>query len=662
MPLPGGWPVSSKFPYPAADHRHERHDDRLSPPTHLRPGGLLRRSCNGSDVFLRKRAVQSASASLFNVAKAGGGAGGGGPTRFLIIFPGRVSLRSPPRAASGTVVDDAATAAAASAVAVGNGGDIVADDDEDNYRENDDDDGPDDDDDGGTMREGCDDAKVAAGNGGGRRRNPFAPAHPPRLLGRLVPTSGGDGGRVELRIPFPPANEDDGTNTTKTTTTTGEKVRELVMSGMSVPIPGKYMALSFKRTGGTRESVSSLSGGGKNGKGGRIGNGSITCKDVFRSVIVLGESHLLDEDGKAGPLGMIASSTKASGDGDEELRGGSCVQMKHYGGSERTVDGGGRCDGGGNGGRKSSSGGVAKAAAARTKRVDGGLSKEIDLESGGSMEVDAGDNDETGGSSDVDEFVPTAPKRKKSTEGSKKRKQLDDSDDEEEEEEITFTRDRAPRRSVTAAKVSYVDESSDSDQDGDESDRTAESSRDDRSAEEAKNRPKGISKAIQPDSKKNAPKLASSKGSGKGKGGSVGSKSTDQGMDRIPRGVPNGKKPLATNNILNGAAALKVAIKKVPPAASMKKSNDVIEIKSDDDDGERMSTPTKRLDVHKKSPEGISADTTKKLTTSSPASKSPSKSPISYGRRKKNSPKVEKGSKRNEIDLSWDDDDPFIFK
>ena len=73
MPLPGGWPVSSKFPYPAADHRHERHDDRPSPPTHLRPGGLLRRSCNGSDVFLRKRAVQSASASLFNVAKAGGG-------------------------------------------------------------------------------------------------------------------------------------------------------------------------------------------------------------------------------------------------------------------------------------------------------------------------------------------------------------------------------------------------------------------------------------------------------------------------------------------------------------------------------------------------------------------------------------------------------------
>ena len=644
LPLPGEWPVSSKFSYPAV-HTDEP-DDRLSS-SYLRPGGLLRRSCNGSDVFLRKRAVQSASASLFNIANGGGGGGGGGggPSRFLIVFPGRLSLRSPPRASEATVDASSVTAAATTTATSDDvvvGSDIIAGDDDDDH---DDDDGPNDDD-GEVRRE--DDSKVAAGRG---RRNPFAPAHPPRLLGRLVPSSGGDG-CVELRIPFPPssssssydgANENDAT----TTTTAGEEVRELVMSGRSLPISGKYMALSFKRTGGTRESVSS-SGGGKNGKDGRVGTGSITCKDVFRSVIVLGESHLLDDDGKAAPLGTISSSTKANSDGDDKLKDGSCIQMKHYGGSERTVDGGGRCDGGANCGRKSSSGGVTEVSAARIKLKDSGSSR-------ASTEFDSGDKNEYGDSSDVDKFVPIAPNRRKSTTRSKKREQMDESDDEE-EEEITPTRDRAPRRSVTAAKVSYVDESSDSDLD----DGTAESSRGDESGEEVNNRPKSMPKAIQPDLKKNVPNLVASKESGKFKDGSVRSKSTDQGKDCKPRGVQKGKKLIATNNVSNGAAALK-ATKKDPPAASMKKLNDVIEIKSDDDDGETMSTPTKRLDVHEQRLHGISTDPKKRLSALSSASKSPSKSPISYGRRKKNSPKVEKGpNKGNDIDLSLDDD-AFTF-
>ncbi|KAL3822204.1 hypothetical protein ACHAXA_000644 [Cyclostephanos tholiformis] len=546
-PLPGGWPVSSSFSYPPA-HTDEA-NDHLST-TYLMPGGLLQRSCNGSDVFLRKRAVQSTSASLF--PRSNGGRGGG-PARFLIVFPGRVSLRPPPPAhevvvGASSVTDATATTATSAVVVGGDGDDDDDDDDEPNNN------------DGEGGRE--DDAKVATGRGG---RNLFTPAHPPQLLGRLVSSSGG-GGRVELRIPFPASSttttSDDDANENDTTTFKGKKIRELVMSGRSVPISGKYMALYFKRTGGTKESVS-FSGGGRNGNERRGGTGSITCKDVFRSVIVLGETHLLNNDGKAAPLRENFSWTK---DG--------CAKMKHYGGSERTLDGGGRCKGGANGGRKSSSRGITEAAAAPIKRKDNDSNKGIDFESAASIEFDAGDKNEYGHSSDVDEFVPIDSKRRKLT--LKKRKQMNESDDEE-EEKIAPARERASRRSVTAAKISYVDESSDSNLDDDDGDETVESSRDDESV------------------------------------------ATD--MD--------------------------------PP--------DVIEIESDDDNGEKMSTPTKRLGFDGKNLQGISSDSKKRCSKFSSALKSPSKSPISYGRRKKNSPRIEIGPiKGNEIDLSWDDD-PFKF-
>ena len=107
------------------------------------------------------------------------------------------------------------------------------------------------------------------------------------------------------------------------------------------------------------------------------------------------------------------------------------------------------------------------------------------------------------------------------------------------------------------------------------------------------------------------------------------------------------------------AAAINGATKKV--TADVKKSNDIIEIDCNDDDVETMSTPNKSHQVDETSLQGISADAEKRLSTASFASKSPVKSPISYGRRKKNSPKVEKvPNKGRENDLNLDDDS-FTF-
>jgi hypothetical protein len=143
------------------------------------------------------------------------------------------------------------------------------------------------------------------------------------------------------------------------------------------------------------------------------------------------------------------------------------------------------------------------------------------------------------------------------------------------------------------------------------------------------------------------------------KDGLVGGRSIDLEEDCNHKGKPKGKKPPA-NKVSNGAAAINGATKKAT-SADVKKSIDIIEIDCNDDDVETMSTPNKSHQVDETSLQGISADAEKRLSTLSFASKSPVKSPISYGRRKKNSPKVEKESnKGRENDLNLDDDS-FTF-
>jgi hypothetical protein len=422
------------------------------------------------------------------------------------------------------------------------------------------------------------------------------------------------------------------------------------------------MALTFKRTGGAKESSSS----GGAGRDRKMGTGSITCKDVFRSVIVLGESSVLDDDGETALLGSILAMAKADDDGDE-LENDSCARMKHYGGSERTVDGGGMYHGGVNGGRKSSLGGAAEAATAPVKRKDSVSSKEIDVESDASKDVDVRDESNDGDSSNADEYVPIVSKKRKSTEGPKQRKAANEFPADA-EEEITTARKRPPRRSVTATKVRYVDESNESDLDGSDSDKTVERGSDEDVGEEGHYHPKSMPIAIQSDAKKavsKPPIAASAKHGGaskkrhKVKDGLVGSKSIDSGEDRKYKGKPRGKKPPA-NKVSNGSDAINVATKKTT-SADMKKSDDIIEIDSTDEDVEIMSTPKKRHKVDEKSLQGNSADATRRLSTLSSPSKSPSKAPISYGRRKKNSPKVEKESNKgrdNDLNL---DDDSFTF-
>ena len=425
------------------------------------------------------------------------------------------------------------------------------------------------------------------------------------------------------------------------------------------------MALTFKRTGGAKESSSS--GGGASGDRKR-GTGSIACKDVFRSVIVLGECSLLDGDGETALSGSISEPAKADGDGDE-LEIDSRARMKHYGGSERTVDGGGICDGGVNGGRKRSlgGGGTAEAAAAPVKCNDSVSSKEIDdAQSDASKDIDVEDESNDGDSSDVDEYVPTVSKKRKSTEVLKQRKAASESSADE-VEDISTAKKRPPRRSVTATKVSYVDDSNESYSEGNGSDETMESGSDEDARQEGDYRSKSMPTAIQSDAKKAVSKratAATAKNGGasekrhKVKDGLVGGKSIDPEEDCNHKGKPRGKKPPA-KKVSNGAAAINGATKKV--TADVKKSNDIIEIDCNDDDVETMSTPNKSHQVDETSLQGISADAEKRLSTASFASKSPVKSPISYGRRKKNSPKVEKvPNKGRENDLNLDDDS-FTF-
>lgn len=402
--IPNGWPVSTK-PRDSGSRQHT-----------LSPGTILSQSCNGSDVFLRKRAVQStsmvfpsSSADYVTNSKRG-------PTRFLIIFPGRLSLHAPQQQTLAALSDN-----------VDDGGEGIADDlpNAESKEEGGNDDGED------------EETKKTTKE---KKRTPFAPSHPPQLLGKLI-TKSGD--HMELRIPFPTYDEAKRYEGDPPPLTKGEeKIRTLVMSGRAIPLSGKYIALAFKKTGGAKEL-------GENGKDKKMGTGSIVCKDVFRSVIVLGDNHLLDEKETTVPLEFIATTMR---DDDDNA-------MRHYGVSERTVDGGDGCNDRVKCVRKSLVGSVASTAAASSiKRKDSVSSKDVDFEESDDAndEMDVRDDDEDDRSK-ADEFVPIVSRKRKSIEEPKKRKSK--------VVEIAPAKKRTPRRSVTTANVRYLDESSDLDDD-----------------------------------------------------------------------------------------------------------------------------------------------------------------------------------------------------
>jgi hypothetical protein len=581
-PIPNGWPVSTKPSSRGGGGGGRQHT--------LSPGNILSKSCNGSDVFLRKRAVQStsmvfpsSSADYVTNSKRG-------PTRFLIIFPGRLSLHAPLEATTKKTHDTA----------------TLSDNDElpnaESKEEGDNDDG------------GDEETKKTTE---GKKRTPFAPSQPPQLLGKLISRSADGGDHMELRIPFPTHDEACEEGDPPSLTKGEEKIRTLVMSGRAIPLSGKYIALTFKKTGGAKES-------GGNGRDKKMGTGSIVCKDVFRSVIVLGDTHLLDDGDKTVPLETIATT----------MRDDDSNAMRHYGGSERTVDGGGGCIDRVKGVRKSLVGSVASMAAVSSiKRKDSVPSKDIDLDkiNDASDDLDVGDDDDD--SSKADEFVPIVSRKRKSIEEPKKRKSIYESDDDDEVVDIAPAKKRTSRRSVMSANVNYVDESSDSD--GDNSDDTDGSSNNEKEDDLP-------SPTSMPNAKKTQSKKAELKNSitAATKNGNI-VKRFDLKDECKPKALPN-------------KSSVKGVTKK-DTLAPMKIKNDIIEIDNDDDkvNGNIKFTPIKSHDS-----ESLPAGSSEKLST-------PSKSPICHRRRKKNSPlKInnEPAKRKDIIDLNLDDDpDPFTF-
>lgn len=637
-PMPKGWPASSKLAYPvpqggggtvanpgdgkagteASDGPTSSRTSR--PANYLTPGNLLQQSCNGSDVFLRKRAVQSASMAF----PAAGAATKGGPARFLIVFPGRISLKAPPAPAP---APDLAGEEA----------------------------------DGGNCEANASDEKGGVEGGGAKtKKNPFAPAHPPSVLGKLR-SLGGDDHRMELRIPFPSPNGD----LSEPSSASGAKDsnEQLVLSGRAIPLSGKYMALSFKRTGGSKDAGSS--GGGAGGKGKKKGAGSIMCKDVFRSVIVLGDSKLLGGGGKtAESTEPVAGPAK-----DDGLDG---VVIKHYGGSDRALDGGGKFGmGGASSGRKSLNGASASAAATR-KRKDSVSSNDIDLESdGNSDDNDLGEENGDGSNAGSDdEFVPAAVRKRKSAGGSQKRKAGNESDDDA--EEIAPARKRTPRRSGTT-KVSYVDESSDADDTDDDNDEDEDEKSDarvDSDGEEdqpnrkvAAKKPAARAKPAHDNLKQRRSRTNTSvlNVDSDEEGIRSSADDFDERDAQKPKSNPKAKKPAARAKVATTArTAPKASAGRV--SGRKKSSDDIVEVDSgsDDEDSKSPAAPAKSEgEVGEEALQTISADAKKKLSTLSSPQRSPSRSPISRGRRKKTSPKKSPPiGKENDLTL---DDDPFSF-
>jgi hypothetical protein len=453
---------------------------------------------------------------------------------------------------------------------------------------------------------------------------------------------------MELRIPFPTHDEACEEGDPPSLTKGEEKIRTLVMSGRAIPLSGKYIALTFKKTGRAKES----GGGGGNGRDKKMGTGSIVCKDVFRSVIVLGDTHLLDDRDKTVPLDTIATTMR---DDDNNA-------MRHYGGSERTVDGGGGSIDRVKVVRKSLVGSVASmAAVSSVKRKDSVLSKDIDL--------DEIDDD----SSKADEFVPIVSRKRKSIEEPKKRKSINESDDDDEVVEIAPAKKRTSRRSVATANVSYVDESSDSD--GDNSDDTDGICNNEKEDDQEGDSYVDESSDSDGDNSDDTDGICNNE------------KEDDQEGDDLPlpTSMPNATKAQSkkaqlkksiTSATKNGSIVKRFDLKdeckpKALPAAlnkssvkgvtkkdtlaPMKIKNDIIEIDNDNDkvNGNIKFTPTKSRDS-----ESLPAGSSEIIST-------PSKSPICHGRRKKNSPlKInnEPAKRKDIIDLNWDDDpDPFTF-
>ena len=410
-PLPKSWPVASHLKYPISNDMDGGDlDSSVSEQqTSLQPGKTLQQNCNGCDVFLRKGAVQSTSAAIIPTKK--NSTSKGAIKRFLIVFPGRIALKAPPPVAASK--DDTTK---------------EADHDDQN-------------DDKTTNNNDIDDDNNAATKPA--KRNPFAPSNPHQLLGRLV-SLGGAEQKVELRIPFPANNSSNGTaddhdsNNIDTHKTQLEQQQnsQMVMSGKAIPLSGKFMALSFKRTGG--KVSSSAASTPKNKK---MGTGSINCKDIFRSVIVLGDSNVLDKSDK---------KVEAVVDANEEMK--SC----HYGGSERTVDGGGK-----NEGKVSTTAAKGRLkATAPTPQKDG---EEFSVENPSSDSGDDQEDDEIIALDDDnsdDEFVPTSSRKRRSVGATKKA----DSD-----EDTPVARKRTPRRSTATTKIKYVDSDSDVDMSDDDS-------------------------------------------------------------------------------------------------------------------------------------------------------------------------------------------------
>ena len=345
--LPKGWPASCNFTYAAGKD--------------LVPGITLQQSCNGADIFLKKRAVQSTSTDFPVLAGNGKVLNGkSAQTRFLVIFPGRLNLKVP---------DD----------------DCAADDKPDDEAVN------------------KPDPKEQA-----KKKSPFAPANPPRLLGKLV-SLGGE--KVELRMP---GSDGDDSPVGKS------RRNHLILSGKTIPLAGKYMSLSLKRGG-------KASKGGNAGK--RQGGDSLHCKDVFRSVIVLGESFGGDDK-------------VISPNGDEE--------MNHYGASSRSLDGG-------DGQTKKKRGpSVEESISPKHKRSRCTSSGSEDEVSEGEEILENSDE-----GSDA-EFVIKANGKRKSR-----------ADDIASEDNGEKQKKRTPRRSVTSKKITYVDAEEDADEITSESESSA---------------------------------------------------------------------------------------------------------------------------------------------------------------------------------------------
>jgi hypothetical protein len=443
-PIPKSWPVSSRSSYPApvlsaAVNKNNDDDDEeddqfdilstssneqqqqqtATTNTVLQPGNLLQQNCNGCDVFLRKNAVQSTSTL---VPTKGNMNNKGAPKRFLIVFPGRMTLNAPN---NNTVPAK-----------------VTTKDGDDNDEDVDDKDDTNNNDNNGAKQP--------------TKRSPFAPANPPQLLGRIV-SLGGSEQKVELRIPFPSntntANDDDndgggaGKNTNNKTT----EQQQMVLTGRAIPLSGKYMTLSFKRTGG-KDSAAAAS----TPKNKKMGTGSITCKDIFRSVIVLGESQMLDKDDKKVAINNVADTKTSISDDEKEA-----MKLCHYGGSGRTVDGGGKSGIKQIAGKRSFNAAVP---APLKQSHDEDESSAVDsLDNSDDSDDDDDDEDEmeieNDGGSD-DEFIPTSAKKKRSTNITKKRKRSEDESDDDEDAPVA--RKRTPRRSAAkATNISYAEEDSD---------------------------------------------------------------------------------------------------------------------------------------------------------------------------------------------------------